>query len=696
MSRSIVALVIAVLPCFSYSQSVQWATKTIEFSSELTPLQYSAAQALGKPNVLPAAGQNPNAWTPDKPKRAEFIKLGYANPTQIRQIAIAESMNPGSLYKIYIYDEAGNEHLINTFIPQAVALQGRMLNVFMEKTAFKVAAVKLEFDGKVLPDYFSIDAVAISDSNYPIIADIVKPELLASGLTIERLDKNVNSEYNDYNALLSPDGKTLFFSRQNHPGNIVGIKDKEDIWYSELGPDGKWSLAKNAGPQLNNAYPNFVNSVTSATPDGKAVLLVLGNEYKDNGKMLAGVSVSNNIGGKWTKPKALSIKNNYNYSDKAHYFLSNTQKVILMAVDREDTRGGRDLYASFAQSDSVWSEPLNLGSVVNTSGDEATPFLASDNKTLYFSSNGFSGYGGNDIYMSKRLDDTWTNWSEPQNMGPEINSKTDDMFFNIPSTSDYAYFSRAVTPENFDIYRVKMPFFKNPEPVVIVKGKLVDAKTGKPISAKIIYERLPDGKEVGKTYSNPETGEYEIHLPGGYLYGFRAEAKDHISEHQNLDLRNFKESTTLQENLKLEPVQKEVEVAQKEVTPKEVVVAPIEVAPIEENTKITLNNIFFDFDKSELKDESFPELNRLADMIKAKSTMQVEIAGHTDQVGSEEYNMALSERRARAVADYFASRGVNKDRISVVFFGESKPIDTSYTREGYAKNRRVEFKIVKM
>jgi outer membrane protein OmpA-like peptidoglycan-associated protein len=690
MNRLLVALIIVVVCCLSsFGQSVQWATKVLEVSSELTPVQYAASQALGKPNVLPAAGQNPGAWTPDKPKRVEFIKLGYANPTQIRQIAIAESLNPGSLYKIYIYDESGAEHLINTFIPQAVALQGRMLNVFMEKTAFKVSAVKLEFDGKVLSDYFSIDAVAITDSNYPIIADIVKPELLASGLIIERLDKNVNSEYNDFNALLSPDGKTLYFSRQNHPGNVGGIKDKEDIWYSELGPDGKWSLAKNAGPQLNNAYPNFVNSATSATPDGKAVLLVLGNQYKDNGKMTAGVSVSNNVGGKWTKPKSLDIKNNYNYSDKAHYFLSNSQKVILMSVDREDTRGGRDLYVSFAQADSIWTEPLNLGSVVNTAGDELTPFLASDDKTLYFSSNGFSGYGGDDIYMTKRLDDTWTNWSEPLNMGPEINSKTDDMFFNIPSTSDYAYFSRAVTPENFDIYRVKMPFFKNPEPIVIVKGKLVDAKTGKPVAAKIIYEKLPDGKEAGKTYSNPETGDYEIHLPGGYLYGFRAEAKDHISENQNLDLRNFKEATTLQENLKLEPTP--VPVKQEEV-----VVAPIQIAPVEENTKITLNNIFFDFDKSELKEESFPELNRISDLMKEKSTMQVEISGHTDATGPAEYNLGLSERRAKSVSKYLEGKGISKERIKVLFYGESQPIDLSNTKEGNAKNRRVEFKIVKI
>src|SRR6267154_4373096 len=635
----LIVVLIALVSSNTYSQTVQWASKVVAFSSELTPAQYSASQALGKPNVLPAGGQNPNAWTPDKPKRAEFLKLGYATPLQIQQVAIAESYNPGSLFKVYIYDETGVEHLVGTFNPQAIPIIAQMRTVFFEKTSFKVNAVKLEFDGKALPDYFSIDAVAISDSNYPIIANIDKPELLAKGLLIEQLDKNVNSEYSDMNALLSPDGKTLYFSRQNHPENSGGVKDKEDIWYSELGPDGKWTLARNAGPTLNNAYPNFVSSVTTATPDGKAVVLVLGNQYKDNGKMVSGVSVSNNIGGQWSKPKTRQIKNDYNYNERAQYFLSNTQKVLLMSVDREDTKGGRDIYVSFSESDTIWSEPLNLGSDINTAGEESTPFLASDDRTLYFSSNGYSGYGGSDIYMSKRMDDTWTKWSDPQNMGPEINSKTDDIFFNIPSTSDYAYFSRAITPENFDIYRVKMPLFKNPEPIVIVKGKLVDAKTGKPLGAKIIYESLKDGKEVGVAYSDPENGEYEIHLPGGYLYGFRAEAKDHLSEHQNLDLRNFKEPGTVREDMKLQPVQEEV------------VIAPIKVAPVEENAKITLNNVFFDFDKSDLKTESFPELNRIADLMKEKTGMQIELAGHTDQIGSEEYNLGLSERRARAVAN---------------------------------------------
>ncbi len=240
MKRLFPVLCLLLASASSYAQVVQWATKVIEFSSELTPVQYAAEQSLGKPNVLPATGQNPSAWTPDKPKRAEFIKLGYANPISIQQIAIAESYNPGSLYKVYIYDETGKEYLIHTFNPMSVPLKGRMLNVFVEKTTYKVAAVKLEFDGSALPDYFSLDAVAISDSNYPIIANIDLPDLLSKGIVVEQLDKTVNSDYSELNPLLSPDGKTLYFSRRNHPENIGGVNDKEDIRYSEMGPDVNW------------------------------------------------------------------------------------------------------------------------------------------------------------------------------------------------------------------------------------------------------------------------------------------------------------------------------------------------------------------------------------------------------------------------------------------------------------------------
>ncbi|MBL7855058.1 MAG: OmpA family protein [Cyclobacteriaceae bacterium] len=676
MKRLVLVVVVIAAPFFALAQTVQWASKVIEFSSELTPVQYSAEQALGKPNVLPAGGQNPNAWTPDKPKRSEFIKLGYANPMQIRQIAVAESYNPGSLFRVYLYDEAGKEYLVHSFNPQPVPLQGRMMNIVVDKTPYKVTAVKLMFEGEVLSDYFSIDAVAISDSDIRIIPDIDTPELLAKGLEIERLDEKVNSPSSELNPLLSPDGKTLYFSRKNHEGNVGGVNDKEDIWYSELGSDGKWQLAENMGPKFNNAGPNFVNYIGTATPDGKSVLMLVGNRYLDNGKMLAGVSMADNVGGNWSEPKALEIENDYNFNERANYFMTNTRKALLMSVEREDSRGSRDLYVSFPKEGGKWTEPLNLGAVINTAGEESAPFLASDDKTLYFSSTGFSGFGMADIFVSTRLDDTWTNWSPPENLGSEVNSKLDDLFFNIPSNSDYAYYSRGMDPENLDIFRVKLPLFKVPEPVIVVKGKLVDAKTGEPVGAKIVYERLSDGKVVGETFSDPRTGEYEIHLPGGELYGFRAEEKNHISSSQSLDLRDYKSDAT--------------------ITGKDVTLEPIQVAAVDTNVTITLNNIFFDFDKATLRKESFVELDRIVSLMNERPTMQVEISGHADATGPEDYNLQLSGRRARSVSAYLAKKGIAQDRITTTFFGETKPVDSNSTVEGRRKNRRVEFKIVKL
>ncbi len=676
MKRIVLLLLLsAPLTLPSIGQTLQWANKVLEFSSQITPGQYAAEQVLGKPNVLPAGGQNPAAWMPDKPRRKEFLKLGFAKPMSIRQIAVAESFNPGALSKVYAYDVTGREYEVMTLSPQAIPQKSRMLNIFIEPTPYEVAAIKLEFDGAALPDYFSIDAVAITDSTYPVIAEIPQAALLASGITVEALDENVNSEYKELNPLLSPDGKTLYFGRQNHPGNMGGTADREDIWYSELDENGNWTLARNLGAQFNNASPNFINAI-SATPDGKSVVMVLGNKYLEKNRMEAGVSISSNVGGQWSKPVALNITNDYNLSEKANYFLANNRKTLIMSVQRRDTRGDRDLYVSFMRDDSVWTEPLHMGNVINTIAEESAPFLAMDDKTLYFSSRGFSGFGQADVYVSKRLDDTWTNWSEPENLGPTINSPLDDLFFNIPAKSDYAYFSRGVSETNTDIFRVSLPIMKSPDPWATVAGKLVDASTGKPLAAKIVYERLPDGADLGIAQSEPETGTYEINLPGGQLYGIRAEATDYISESQTLDLRNLKADTKIDANFTLRPIQ---------------------VVPIVEEAIVRLNTIFFDFNKAVLKPEAFPELERVVKLMNDRAGMIIEIGGHTDNIGSDHFNQKLSERRANAVMKFLLSKGIDTSRITAVGYGEKRPVvSNDDEKDGREINRRVEFRIVKL
>ena len=667
MKKLSFSLAIVLISTNLFGQTVQWASKVLEFSSELTPIQYSAKQLLGKPNVLPKGGESPSAWTPDKANTKEFVKVGFDNPIPIKQIAIGESYNPSAITAVYVYDIQGKEFQVNTFNPRQVPLKGRMVNIYYE-TGFPVAAVKIEMDGKAIPEYYSIDAIAISDSDIQIVALIEVPEDMVVNLDIDRLNENVNSKYKEYKPVLSPDGKTLYFSRKFHPENVGGVEDPEDIWYSEKDESGEWQKAKNMGTTFNNAGPNFVSSIT---PDGKTAVMLLGNKYLDKGKMEAGVSMTTNMGGEWTKPVALNILNDYNFSEKASFYLANNRKVLLLAVEREDTNGDRDLYVSFLKEDSVWTEPLNLGAVVNSASEESAPFLAADDKTLYFSSNGFSGYGGYDIYVTKRLDDTWTNWSEPQNMGPEINSEYEDLFFNIPSNSDYAYYSRGVSDDDTDIFRIEMPVFQRPEPTVIVKGKLTNSRTGEPIQAKISYERLSDGTEIGMINSNPFNGEYQIILPVGELYGIHAEAEGFIPESQNIDLRNSTESETL-------------------ITTMDLKLVPLKVEEV-----VVLNNVFFDFDKATLKSESFPELNRIVEILMKRNEMVIEVAGHTDSKGADDYNLGLSKRRAESVVKYFSDKGIKNEKYSVVYFGETKPVESNETVEGRSKNRRVEFTIIK-
>jgi len=669
MRRCLSLILFCIISGLVSAQNVQWASEVIEFSSELSPMQYSATQALNKPNVLPNGGENPNAWTPKNPNRVEFIKVGFPNPMIIQQIAIGESYNPGSISTVYVYDKSGKETQVYTFNSRPIGEAGRLLNIFINPTSFEVAAVKVELDGRAVPGYNSVDAIGISDSEVPInVGNLINvAENLAEDMEAQRLSPAVNSEVSEFRPLISPDGKTLFFSRSNHPGNVGGKDDDEDIWYSELDETtGEWKEARNIGPVLNNKGPNYISSIT---PDGNSILLLLGNEYLPNGKMKAGLSVSRKTESGWSQPEALTVENLYNYSEKANFYMANNRKTLLMSIEREDSYGDRDLYASFLKPDGTWSEPVNLGSSVNTASEESAPFLAADDETLYFSSDGYAGFGGTDIFVSRRLDDSWNNWSEPENLGPDINSENDDEFFNIPASGEYAYYSRGVGTDNMDIFKVELPVFYKPAPVVLVQGKVYNSKTNEALGGvKILYERLPDGTEIGLATSDPVSGAYKIVLPSGAKYGYLAEAEGYVAVNANIDLNDLEEYKEINQDLFL--------------------------VPIETGATVRLNNIFFDFDRSSLKEDSKPELQRVAEFMKNNPGVEIEISGHTDSVGRSSYNQGLSDRRAKAVFDFLTENGITSERLVSRGFGESKPVTSNDTKEGQAQNRRVEFTIL--
>jgi len=326
---------------------------------------------------------------------------------------------------------------------------------------------------------------------------------------------------------------------------------------------------------------------------------------------------------------------------------------------------------SFLKDENHWSEPKNLGPVVNTCMNDYSPFLAADGVTLYYSTEGYPGYGKADIFMTKRLDDTWENWTLPQNLGPVLNSEKSDAKYNIPASGKYAYFSSEKNSiGGSDIFRIKLPEKAKPKPVVLISGKVLNDRTNEPVAAKIYVEELPSGKEVAIARTDPKTGAFKIILPAGKKYGFRAVAEGFFEVNKNIDLTDVTEYQEIEDEV-------------------------MRIGPVEVGTVVRLNNIFFEFGKAVLKPESFPELDRTVEFLKNNPNVEIEIAGHTDNVGSEITNLKLSQKRAQAVADYLIEHGIDAKRLIVKGYGESRPIAFNNTEEGRAMNRRVEFKVLK-
>jgi outer membrane protein OmpA-like peptidoglycan-associated protein len=485
-----------------------------------------------------------------------------------------------------------------------------------------------------------------------------------NGYKLENLGKNINSEYSELSPVISTDGKSLFIVRQ-HPENLDGEKVQE-IWFSEKEASGEWGKVRNIGKPLNNSSNNAVISIT---PDGNSLLLK--DQYNADGSYKGnGVSISKKREGEWQMPENQDIINLKNTSRYVNYCLSPDGLRFILSINNENSLGGRDLFICFLLEDGRWSEPKNMGNILNTFAGEGTPFIAPDGKTLYFSSYGHPGYGEADIFVSRRLDDTWLNWSEPQNLGPEINSEGFEAYFTLPAQGDYAYMVSA-NPEFSlgveDIFRIKLSKSASIDPVVMVSGYVYNKKTNKIINAQISYENLSTGKEVGRAFSTVENG-YKIALPRGSVYGYRAQADSFVSVNENLDLSSLETYTEKKMNLYL--------------------------VPMERGQTIRLNNIFFDYDKSELKPESIPELSRLIVLMKQNPAMKIEITGHTDNLGANEYNFKLAGDRAAAVKNYVITNGIDKTRVTSKSYGETKPIATNETEEGRQQNRRVEFVIL--
>ena len=296
-----------------------------------------------------------------------------------------------------------------------------------------------------------------SKYQFPKPKDFITPEMQSY-----KLPGSINSDLLEMGPLVSADGKTLFFSRckqLTNNGNdyfsAAEIDSREDIWFAKWNEDGKkWDDCKNIGAPLNNEYPNYINSIS---PDGNTILL--GNKYFKDGQMRNGLSQSHFVNGTWSFPENLSMDGESKCFNWGGSFLSNSGKILIIACEqKKNNYGNGDLYISRKKPDNTWSEPVNLGFIINSVGSESSPFLSSDEKIIFYASNGLGGFGGNDLFMSCRLDESWTKWSKPANLGSKINTKKEESFFEIsPSDGKIYYSTESDETGNLDIYCFDKP-----------------------------------------------------------------------------------------------------------------------------------------------------------------------------------------------------------------------------------------------
>lgn len=680
MRLTVLLLLLFLFSSPSHAQ-IEWASAVLEFSGESVEAgiakPYGAQQVLGKPNKLPAHGESPCAWrtATANNNRGEWIKVTFNKLISAQTIVIAESWNPGAVAKIKLYDEAGKEYTVyHNPAPKPIPQKAQMLVLHIAPTPYKVAALRLELQTAAVPGFNQIDAIGISENKIQVGIDVgLNRVKTLNENRIESLGMTVNSEYDEIMPVIAPDGQTLYFVRKNHPDNIrnpfIPQLLNDDIWFTVRKPDGTWEEARHMPAPLNNYSHNYV---CTALPDNNTLLLA--NRYLPEGRCIVGVSVTRRKNNdEWEFPQALAIGDFYNQSPYSEYFMAANQQVLLMAVQRNDTYGGRDLYVSFRQENGAWSVPLNLGAQVNTAGSEITPVLAADNKTLYFASNGISGYGEMDIYMTRRLDETWQNWSEPVNLGPPINTEDWDASYTIDAKGEYAYlvsYHQGIKG-SADLFRLKLAQEVRPEQVLLASGRVFNAQTNAPIAAHIVYTNPADDKLLGTANTNPVTGAYQISLPLKQSYGIRASAKGFFSLEERIDLSADSAAT--------QPI-----------------VRDLFLVPLEEGQAVRLNNVFFEQGTATLLPDSFTELRRLIHLMNEYPLMEIRLEGHTDVEGNPMLNMQLSKERVQSIQQYLIKEGIAENRITTEAFGSTRPLTRSRDEASKKLNRRVEFRILKV
>ncbi|MEL6658710.1 MAG: OmpA family protein [Bacteroidota bacterium] len=480
----------------------------------------------------------------------------------------------------------------------------------------------------------------------------------AEGITY-RPTKAINTiDGDELSPVPTADGHQLYFS-------AVGRSDDntdEDIFVAEYDFTNEEWLA-----------PQLVGSLSTDANESPVAINFSGNEliiFRD------GQLYSSRLGSQgWLTPEVLPPAiNAFPWIGGASFSSDGNTLIFAASKTTQAMFEGSDIDLYFTQKDASgnWGIPTSLGRDVNTVEDDRSPYLYPDDKTLYFSSGGHQSLGDKDIYVSYRLDDSWTNWSIPVDLGKEVNSVDEDWGYiiSMDPRREIAYSSRA-NPLNdlSDIYWSPLPSIAKPEEKIVALtgvGVGSPARTG----ASVIITDPQNGDVLAKLPLNAD-GTFNYPIPAHLdCVNYHIEGEEYFPQSRSICKQDIVNTPGIRDTLQL---------------------TRIEDMPITK-VAIPLRNILFDYNKSDLKPESTPELERVYDVFKDK-TWIIEIAGHTDNAGTPEYNEQLSLRRANAVRAYLIQLGISPKRLEAAGFGETQPIRTNETELGRKENRRVEIRV---
>jgi outer membrane protein OmpA-like peptidoglycan-associated protein len=538
-----------------------------------------------------------------------------------------------------------------------VALQ-RMISKSIDNKDWDAALEKLEY----YLEYWGNLNKKVKD-----LIEMVKSKWDDS-ITINSVGSNINTvSGGEYVPVISADDKLLYFCGRDRDDNIGG----EDIFVSKY-KDGSWSKSELVSDLSNSSIHDAPESLSS---DGTKFLIFKSGKLYYSEKSSTG----------WDE--AIKFPETINSSSwQADAMISSDGKALIFSSVKSggynfvntnnpyhgDNAYPSDIYVSILDENNNWGTPINLGPTINTPFGDRSPFLHPDMKTLFFSSDGHGGLGKLDVFKSTRLADScWDCWSEPINLGKEINTSESDWGYTISTNGEKAYFSKMLKNNSYDIYWINLPKHLRPELVATISGKITN-RENQPVSAEIRWEDLETGKSIGQSKSDPTNGNFFIVLPLNKIYGYYVNKEGYYPISNNIDLRKIDKTIDIEENIIL--------ISYKQMA--------------DEGITVPINNLFFDFAKSELLPYSLPELRRVASIIKSNN-LTVEIGGHTDNVGDDKKNQLLSEQRAQAVKDFLINEGCQADLFKITGYGETKPLATNDDDKGRAKNRRVELKLIK-